>query len=69
MADTEPRTVEIPADLAAAFDREPAGRRAFDRLSYSGQRRHLLAIEQAKTQETRARRIDKVVAGLLASGS
>ena len=32
-------------------------RKAFDALSYSNQRRHVLAIEGAKTPETRARRI------------
>jgi len=62
--DTEPRTVEVPADLAAALAARPAARAAFDRLSYSNQRRHVLAVEQAKTEETRQRRIGKVLAEL-----
>lgn len=66
MADDRPRQVEVPADLAAALDREPAARDAFGRLSYSGKRRYVLAIEQAKTAETRQRRIGKAVAELSA---
>lgn len=66
VADDSPRQVEVPADLSAALDREPAARQAFGRLSYSGQRRYVLAIEQAKTAETRQRRIGKAVAELSA---
>ncbi len=54
------RVVEVPPDLAkalAAADVRPA----FDALSYSNQRRHVLSIEDAKTPETRARRIVKAV--------
>lgn len=62
--DTRPRQVEVPADLSAALDREPAARQAFERLSYSGKHRYVHAIEQAKTAETRQRRIGKTVAEL-----
>jgi hypothetical protein len=62
--DTDPRTVEVPADLAAALDAAPAARTAFGALSYSNQRRHVLAVEGAKAAETRARRVAKVVAEL-----
>jgi hypothetical protein len=64
VADTQPRHVEVPGDFSAALDREPTARRAFEQLSYSGQRRHVLAIEQAKTPETRQRRIDKAITEL-----
>jgi hypothetical protein len=37
--DTAPRVVEVPPDLAAALDAEPAARARFDGLSYSMQRR------------------------------
>ncbi|WP_433208579.1 YdeI/OmpD-associated family protein [Dactylosporangium sp. CS-047395] len=63
--DTAPRVVEVPADLAAALDAEPAARAAFDRLSYSNQRQHTLSVEGAKTDETRRRRVAKAVAALL----
>ena len=64
--DTAPRVVEVPADLAEALDRVPAARQAFDKLSYSGQQRHVLPVEQAKTPETRQRRVEKAVTELSA---
>jgi hypothetical protein len=65
--DTEPRTVEVPADLAAALDAAPAARQAFGKLSYTGQQRHVLSVGQAKTADTRARRVAKVITDLSAS--
>jgi antitoxin component of MazEF toxin-antitoxin module len=59
--DTEPRAVTVPPDLAAALDAEPGARRFFDGLSNSHQQRHVLAIDGAKTDETRQRRIAKAV--------
>jgi hypothetical protein len=67
--DTAPRIVEVPHDLAAALSREPAARARFDGLSYSHQRQHVLAIEDARTPETRQRRIDRTIASLLEGGS
>jgi bifunctional DNA-binding transcriptional regulator/antitoxin component of YhaV-PrlF toxin-antitoxin module len=64
--DTAPRVVEVPADLAAALDAEPEARRRFDALSYSHQRRHVLAVEGAKAAATRERRVAAAVAALLA---
>jgi Bacteriocin-protection, YdeI or OmpD-Associated/Domain of unknown function (DUF1905) len=64
--DTEPRTVTVPAGLAAALDADPAARRAFDGLSYSQQLRYVQPIEDAKTEATRQRRIDKVLSDLRA---
>ena len=63
--DTAPRVVEVPPDLAAALDAEPEARRRFDALSYSHQRRHVLAIEGAKAEATRRRRVASAVAMLL----
>lgn len=62
--DTEPRTVEVPEDLADALAAEPEAKRFFEGLSYSQQRWHVLSIEGAKAAETRQRRIDKSVAML-----
>lgn len=67
--DTGPRTVEVPADLATALASVPAARQAFDKLSYSGQQRYVLGIEQAKTAETRRRRVEKAVTELSAGGN
>lgn len=61
--DTTPRTVEVPADLAAALD--AAGvRDAFDALAPSTRKAHVTVVESAKTPETRARRITAAVASL-----
>lgn len=64
--DTAPREVEVPPDLAAALDADPSAKAAFKALSYSHKRRHVMAIADARTPETRARRIAKAVAGLSA---
>jgi hypothetical protein len=62
--DTEPRVLAVPGDLAEALDREPAARARFDALSYSAKQRHVLPIAQAKTAETRARRVAKALDAL-----
>ena len=59
--DSAPREVQVPADLGAALDAEPAARRTFDGLSYSNKSWHVLQVEGAKTEETRQRRIAKSV--------
>lgn len=58
--DNKPREVLVPADFAEALDRNADARLFFDGLSYSRKQWHVLAIEGAKTDETR-RRIDKSV--------
>lgn len=62
--DTEPREVTVPPDFAQALDSDAEARRFFDGLSYSNRRRFVLSIEEAKTPETRQRRIDKAVSTL-----
>ena len=62
--DMAPREVEVPADFSAALDADPKARATFDGLSYSNKRRLTLAIDDAKTDETRTRRIDKFVSQL-----
>jgi hypothetical protein len=62
--DTEPREVTVPPDFAAALDREPEARRFFDGLAFSNKRRHVTLIEEARTPETRQRRIEKAVSTL-----
>ncbi len=62
--DTEPREVTVPTDFAAALDGDPAAGRFFDGLSYSNKRRLLIPIDEAKTPETRERRIAKTVSTL-----
>ncbi|MFF2050793.1 YdeI/OmpD-associated family protein [Leifsonia sp. NPDC058194] len=61
--DDQPRTVEVPDDLAAALD--AAGvRERFDALSPSNRKRHALAVEGAKAADTRARRVAAVLGEL-----
>jgi hypothetical protein len=63
VVDTEPRKMVVPDDLAAALDADPEAKKFFESLSYSNQRRHIDPIEQAKSPETRQRRIEKSVSG------
>ncbi len=65
--DVEPRTVDVPEDLAAALAEKPGAREAFDALAYSARKEHVRQVESAKAQETRERRIASIVAKL--SGS
>lgn len=51
----------MPADFVEALDQAADARRHFDGLSYSHKRRYVLSIEDAKTAETRQRRITKAV--------
>jgi Bacteriocin-protection, YdeI or OmpD-Associated/Domain of unknown function (DUF1905) len=62
--DTKPREVAVPADFVEALDRDADARRIFDGLSYSNKRRFLIPIDQAKSAETRERRIAKTVSAL-----
>ncbi|RED62957.1 YdeI/OmpD-associated family protein [Cohnella phaseoli] len=62
--DLEPREVEVPPDFADALAEEPDAHKAFEGLSYSNKRRIVLSIEEAKTEETRRKRIVKAIASL-----
>lgn len=65
VADT-PRSVDVPADLDAAFASHPGSREFFDALSNSMQRYHIDNINGAKTDETRSRRVAKAIELFLA---
>jgi hypothetical protein len=65
--DTEPRQVTVPPDFEAALDQNDQAKRFFAAQSYSNQRRVVLSIEGAKTDETRRRRIAKSIE-MLAAG-
>ncbi len=62
--DTEPRTVDVPDDLAEALAAKPGARAAFDGLAYSMRKEYVRQVESAKAQETRNRRIAGIVAKL-----
>ncbi|HLJ82518.1 MAG TPA: YdeI/OmpD-associated family protein [Ktedonobacterales bacterium] len=62
--DSEPREVTVPPDFADALDGDADAKRFFAGLSYSHKRRWVLSIEEAKTTETRQKRIAKAVSDL-----
>lgn len=62
--DTEPRELEIPDDFRKALAGNEKASVYFEGLSYSNKRRIVMNIEEAKTAETRERRIDKAVSSL-----
>lgn len=62
--DIEPRELPVPEALARALAQDPEAQAAFAKLSYSQRKRHVLAVEGAKTAETRERRVAKVLAEL-----
>ncbi len=59
--DTEERTVEAPADLAAELKRNPKAAAAWDKLSYTNKREMARSLEEAKRPETRQRRLQAVL--------
>lgn len=59
-----PRTVEIPADLLTALSRKAGVKAAFDALAPSKRKECVRQVVEAKAQETRERRIAKIVADL-----
>ena len=62
--DAAERTVDVPDELAAALDADPAVRSAFDALSYSARKEHARTVADAKQEATRERRIAKIVDAL-----
>ena len=59
--DTEPRVLEIPKDFLKELKKDKDAKAFFDKLSYTHQREYVLWIEEAKKEETRARRILKSI--------
>ena len=62
--DTQPRSVAVPEDLAAALAQAPGAAAAFDALAPSMRKEYVRQVETAKAQETRLRRIAGIVAKL-----
>lgn len=66
--DDEPRIITPPEDFARALKSNKAALAAWDRLSYTYRKEYAQAIEEAKKPETRARRIERAIAMLAATG-
>ncbi|KQW47691.1 hypothetical protein ASC77_14780 [Nocardioides sp. Root1257] len=62
--DDAPRTVEPPAELAAALESDPTLAAAWARLAPSHQKEWARSIEDAKKPETRAARVGKAITAL-----
>jgi len=62
--DDAPREVEVPTALAEALAADPAAAGAWSALSPSARRQHAAAVEGAKAEDTRVRRVAKVLATL-----
>jgi len=62
--DLEPRTIEVPDDLRAALSEKPGATEAFEALAFSRRKEFVRQVEEAKAQETRQRRIAKIVSDL-----
>lgn len=62
--DDAPREVDVPPELAAAFEARPALREAWDDWSYTRRKEAAAGVADARKAETRDRRIDKIVGEL-----
>jgi hypothetical protein len=61
--DTSSRDVELPSDLAAALEKSKL-MAAFEKSAPSKRKEFVRQVMEAKTEETRARRIEKIVTQL-----
>lgn len=65
--DEEPRIVIVPEDLSAALSQKRGAKTVFDALAYSKRKEFVRQVEDAKTKETRDRRIEGIVAKIAES--
>ena len=59
--DTEPRVIEVPAELKEAFKTEKEAKASFKKLSYTHQRKYVMWINEAKKEETLQNRVVKTI--------
>jgi hypothetical protein len=64
--DTEPRTVEPPADLANALARDKRAAATWEKLSFTNKKEMARSLDEAKRPETRKKRLAAAVAKLRA---
>ena len=62
--ETAPRSIEVPADLHQALSKAQLNQ-VFEQQAPSKRKEFVRQVVEAKTEETKARRIDKIVATLL----
>jgi hypothetical protein len=59
--DTEPRLIEVPADLMKELKKDKEAKALFDKQSYTHQKEYVSWINEAKKEETRQNRIIKTI--------
>lgn len=59
--DGAPREVEVPDDLAAALDADPAVRATFDGMAFTHRKEYVRWVTEAKREDTRTRRVEQAV--------
>jgi hypothetical protein len=62
--DTAPRVTEIPADLQRALDSNKTAKLNFEKLAPGKKKAIVISITDAKTEETKIKRIDKAIEAL-----
>jgi len=62
--DTAPRVVEVPTEFQKALNANPKAKQNFEKLSNRNQKRYVIPLNGAKTEETRQRRIAASIAAL-----
>ncbi len=62
--DEAPRTVDVPDDLQAVLDADPAASTAWQAWSFTKQKEAARQLTEAKRPETRATRLEKIRAQL-----
>lgn len=67
--DEAPREVEVPPALAEALAADPVATKAWDALAYSHRKEHARAVAEAKKDDTRDRRVAKVLETLRSGGA
>jgi hypothetical protein len=63
--DVEPRTVEVPDDLAQLLKKHPDAEAFFNKLSYTNRKEYARWITSAKREETRQRRLAEAIEKLI----
>ncbi|HQW11769.1 MAG TPA: YdeI/OmpD-associated family protein [Saprospiraceae bacterium] len=63
--DTEPRTVEVPTELQKIFKENKSVKFNFEKLSPSKRKAIVISINEAKTEETKMKRIQKAIEQLM----
>ena len=60
-AESAPRTVEVPDDLAAALATDPAVAQAFETMAYTHRKEYVRWVSEARREQTRLDRIAATV--------